>query len=147
MAPHQHTSLEERLENWLPPHHRATKTLWHGRFENPWDTFEVRSLHLLPERQVPSRHALKLPGCRQRTPPRDWCSCLLQDRSWSDVRRWNRERKQAGVPADGWLLGNRDPMPADFQAAFPLVPVDYAVLQAGPGAAGQPAVRREVELK
>ena len=47
MAGHHH-HLPEIIEAALPPHHRATKTLFHGRFDNPWDTWEERTFsHVL----------------------------------------------------------------------------------------------------
>lgn len=35
--------LPNIIEAALPPHHRSTATLWHGRFDNPWPTWEERS--------------------------------------------------------------------------------------------------------
>ena len=57
----------------------------------------------------------------------------MQERSFKDVRRWNRERKEAGIPTEGWLTGKRNPTEADWKAAFPLEAVDYAALNNPPG--------------
>ncbi|KAI7844885.1 hypothetical protein COHA_001537 [Chlorella ohadii] len=91
--------LPNILEAALPPHHRATVTWRHGKFDNPWDTW--------------------------------------QERSFSDVLKWNRERRKAGVPTDGWLIGNHSPTAADFAAAFPLEQVDFEALANPPGDAVQ----------
>ncbi|KAI3431506.1 hypothetical protein D9Q98_004556 [Chlorella vulgaris] len=91
--------LPNIAESVLPPHHRSTSTWWHGRFDNPWPTWE--------------------------------------ERSFSDVLRWNRERRKAGVPTDGYLEGNMAPSPADFAAAFPTHPVDWAALNNPPANAVQ----------
>ena len=40
---------------------------------------------------------------------------------------------RAGIPTDGYLEGNRNPTPANWEAAFPMQPVDWAALQAPPG--------------
>lgn len=89
--------LPNLVEAYLPPHHRSTgehqplplggrrshgvpffqtcanlpapaETLWHGRFDNPWPTWE--------------------------------------ERSFKDVLRWNRARRQEGIPVDGWAAGS-----------------------------------------
>eukprot|EP00887_Chlorella_sp_A99_P004725 scaffold4.g4725.t1 len=91
--------LPNIVEAALPPHHRATKSWRHGRFDNIW-----------PE----------------------W-----QERSFGDVRRWNRERRAAGVPTDGFLEGNHTPSRSDWEAAFPLAPVDWAAINAPPAGAVQ----------
>lgn len=148
---HHHNPLKEALEDLLPPHHRATRTLWQGRFDNPaaWGTFEVgwravifmpaapAAVHLIAQPEGSCQvffEAARSGWSRRLGANTAACAALhLQDRSWSDVRRWNRERKQQGVPTEGWLLGNRDPTPADFLAAFPPEPVDFAALNNPPG--------------
>ncbi|PSC74215.1 N-acyl-phosphatidylethanolamine-hydrolyzing phospholipase D [Micractinium conductrix] len=60
-----------------------------------------------------------------------------EERSFAEVMRWNRERRKAGIPTDGYLEGNRNPTPANWEAAFPMQPVDWAALQAPPADAVQ----------
>ena len=56
--------LPNVLEAALPPHHRSTTTWWHGRFDNPWPTWE--------------------------------------ERSFGDVLRWNKHRRECAVlPPEG----------------------------------------------
>lgn len=52
------------------------------------------------------------------------------------MRRWNRERKAAGVPTEGWLEGNRSPTAADWAKAFPVEAPNYAALHVPPGGPG-----------
>lgn len=92
--------LPNLLEAALPPHHRATKTWWHGRFENCW--------------------------------PETW-----EERSFAEVLRWNKERRVAGIPSDGYLSFNKTPTAADWAAAFPPRPVDAQALAAPPADAVQ----------
>lgn len=87
--------LPNLLEAALPPHHRATKTWRHGRFDNIW--------------------------------PDTW-----EERSFSEVLRWNKERRAAGLPSDGHLSFNKAPTAADWAAAFPPEDVDAAALAAPP---------------
>lgn len=39
---------------------------------------------------------------------------------------------RAGVPTDGWLIGNHSPSAADFAAAFPMEQVDFEALASPP---------------
>jgi hypothetical protein len=37
------SQIESAIETMMPPHHRATTTVFGGRFDNPWVTWEDRS--------------------------------------------------------------------------------------------------------
>lgn len=64
-------------------------------------------------------------------------SLWLQNNSFSNVMKWQRERRKLGLPASGWLeaTGNRAPTPAEWRLAFPSQEVDYHALQNPPRAA------------
>lgn len=91
--------ITDIIESSLPPHHRVTKSLFHGRFQNPWPTWE--------------------------------------ERTFSDMMRWNKERRAAGFSLQGRLSFNPKPSPADFLAAFPPVTPDAAALAKPPAEAIQ----------
>ncbi len=73
---------------------------------------------------LPILHGLLLlspaPGLR--------CRALL-----SQLQRNLHFTCRAGVPTDGWLIGNHSPTAADFAAAFPLEQVDFEALANPPG--------------
>ena len=96
---HIKEEIEDLVEENIPPHHRATKTWFHGRFDNPWDTWE--------------------------------------DRSFADLRRWNKERRAKNLPRSGHLIHIKDPTPADFLAAFPPVDPDTTALATPPSTSVQ----------
>ncbi|GFR51184.1 hypothetical protein Agub_g13461 [Astrephomene gubernaculifera] len=85
---------------------------------------------------LPSHHVENpgLLGPRFRNP---WDT--FEGRSFSEVMRWHRERRQAGGPAPGHLMGIPKPTEADYRRAFPLHPVDWSAL-ASPPAGGLQAV-------
>lgn len=91
--------LPNVVEVILPPHHRNTASWRHGRFDNPWDTW--------------------------------------QERTFKDLLRWNRERRAAGLPTDGYLSWNKKPTREDFMAAFPAEPIDFTCLYNPPNQAIQ----------
>lgn len=81
----------EGLEAFLPPHHKASKTLFGSRFDNPWSTWE--------------------------------------ERTFSDVLKWTRERHKSGIPTGGYLSYCRSPTAEDWAAAFPLAVPDVQALE------------------
>lgn len=91
--------LPNVLETALPPHHRATRSWRHGRFDNPFPTWE--------------------------------------ERSFTDAMRWNKHRRQEGIPTDGYLSNNRTPSREDWLAAFPPAEVDWAAIASPPQGAVQ----------
>lgn len=55
-----------------------------------------------------------------------------EDRPLSDVWRWQREKRASGLPSSGHLRATLKPTPADFAAAFPVLDVDWDLINTGP---------------
>jgi N-acyl-phosphatidylethanolamine-hydrolysing phospholipase D len=63
-----------------------------------------------------------------------------EERQFSDLVRWNKERSAAGIPSTGWLTTTgvkHTPTPQQWLEAFPPHPVDHAALQSPPSDAIQ----------
>lgn len=73
-------------------------------------------------------HHVKSPGLlgpRFKNPWEQW-----EDRGFSHVWQWQKERRKKKLPFMGWLSGQRHPSAADWAAAFPACPMDWqAVIQ------------------
>ncbi|KAG2430386.1 hypothetical protein HYH02_013748 [Chlamydomonas schloesseri] len=64
----------------------------------------------------------------------------FEDRTLGQVMEWSRQRKKDKINTDGYLVGNMHPTPEDYRRAFPLHPVDWQALAAGPPPGGIQAV-------
>ncbi|KAG2422586.1 hypothetical protein HXX76_015914 [Chlamydomonas incerta] len=64
----------------------------------------------------------------------------FEERTFGQVMEWSRQRKKDKINTDGHLVGNMHPTPEDYRRAFPLHPVDWAALAAGPPPGGIQAV-------
>ncbi|KAJ9529362.1 hypothetical protein QJQ45_013792 [Haematococcus lacustris] len=75
-------------------------------------------------------HHVKSPGLlgpRFKNPWEQW-----EDRGFSHVWQWQKERRKKKLPFMGWLSGQRHPSAADWAAAFPACPVDWQAVHQPP---------------
>lgn len=61
----------------------------------------------------------------------------FEDRSFSEVFKWSRDRRKKGIPTEGYLINNRQPTTDDYLTAFPPATPDASALTNPPSDAVQ----------
>lgn len=67
---------------------------------------------------------------------------ITQDRSFFEILRWAKWRRDTNQPPRGWLCGNLQPTPADYAKTFPVNAIDWHALAHPPGRCLPPSACR-----